>query len=51
MHQIKVSFSQHVPYKIDRVQETLISEGTGYDETQNYYGGGKFNISVSRYLN
>ena len=47
----KVSFSQHVPYKIDRVQKTLTLEGSGDDGTQNYYGGGKFNISVSRYLN
>ena len=42
----RTSFSQHVPYKID-VKEKIIAEEK---EKEELYGGGLFQVSISKYL-
>jgi len=46
---VNAAFSQHIPYKIDTKERVATSEA-GKKQKQEYYGGGKFNISVIRYL-
>ena len=46
---VNAAFSQHIPYKIDTKERVATSE-SGKKQKQEYYGGGKFNISVIRYL-
>ena len=50
-----VSFSQHIPYKIDRIERVTTSEETQIPTSekahkQKLYGGGEFNLSIIRYL-
>ena len=51
----KVSFSQHIPYKIDMIERVTTSEETQIPTSekahkQKLYGGGEFNLSIIRYL-
>ena len=43
------SFSQHIPYKIDLREEIIPPEEEL--EKEDIYGGGLFNLSLTRYLN
>ena len=52
---VKASFSQHIPYKIDMIERVTTSEETQIPTSekahkQKLYGGGKFNLSIIRYL-
>ena len=51
----KASFSQHIPYKIDMIERVTTSEETQIPTSEKahkkkLYGGGKFNLSIIRYL-